>query len=386
MIYRELLAKQLDEKTSDFKTFNTEQRDSLEVYLSKIQRLEQTSPERIHAVLQTGEATGALPSNELERHKSLTITFKETWKNHEESRGWAFEILKNRTTFAVDGSQIPPSRDVSLMVAAVQVGWFENPHSETVRYQKNAEFFILSPSDLMPNPAESRVNERRIEEEVRKTGEFLKRKQGWRERGERMPLAFYDNTLLVPFPLATESKNKYADEMVDLIQLSEETQVPLVGYVARSLSKDLLTMLDAFDPEPTNSNLHFDADLLFPRVLNLWGERTAFLYSKRQGLTEIFGDSIGFVYLQTTRNSSPARLDIPSWIYENGLLDEVLDVVRAECVVGLGYPYALETADATALISIADREIFYRVLQDFTKENDIKFTISRKTASKGRRR
>jgi hypothetical protein len=61
-------------------------------------------------------------------------------------------------------------------------------------------------------------------------------------------------------------------------------------------------------------------------------------------------------------------------------------VVRAECVVGLGYPYAIETADATALISIADREIFYRSLEQFTTENDIKFTRSRKTASKGRRR
>ncbi len=386
MIYRELLAKQLDEKTSDFKTFNRDQRDSLEVYLSKIKRLEQTSLERINSVLLSQEATGAMPSNELELHKSLAIPFNETWKNHEESRGWAFEVLKNRTTFAVDGSQIPPSRDVSLMVAAVQVGWFENPHSETERYEKNAEFFILSPSDLMPNPAESRVNERRIEEEVRKTKEFLTKKQGWKSRGERMPLAFYDNTLLVPFPLATESKNKYADEMVALIKLSEETQVPLVGYVARSLSKDLLTMLDAFDAEKTNSNLHFDADLLFPRVLKFWGERTVFLYSKRQGLTEIFGDSVGFVYLQATSSSSPARLDIPSWIYKNGLLDEVLDVVRAECVVGLGYPYAIETADATALISIGDREIFYRILQDFTKENDINFTVSRKTASKGRRR
>jgi NurA domain len=386
MIYRELLAVQLGEKTSDFQTFNHNQRDSLEVYLSKIKRLEQTSLESIKRILHIGEATGAMPCGELERHKSLTIPFAETWKNHEESRGWAFEVLKNRTTFAVDGSQIPPSRDVSLMVAAVQVGWFENPHSDTKRYEKNAEFFILSPSDLMPTPAESRVNERRIEEEVRKTEGFLRKKQGWFERGERMPLAFYDNTLLVPFPLATESQGKYAAQMVALIKLSEETKVPLVGYVARSLSKDLMTMLDAFDAEKTNGNLHFDADLLFPRVLKSWGERTSFLYSKRQGLTEIFGDSIGFVYLQTTRDSSPARLDLPAWIYENGLLDEVLDVVRAECVVGLGYPYAIETADATALISIADREIFYRSLEQFTKENDINFTRSRKTASKGRRR
>ncbi len=386
MIFRELLANQLNEKKSDFTEFSVAQRDSLEVYLAKIQRLEQTSSEEIERRFEYQEETGAMPSVELSKHKKFSVSFKESWNNHEESRKWAFEILQNRTTFAVDGSQIPPTRDISMTVAAVQVGWFENPHSDKVRYEKNAEFFILSPSDLMPSPAESRVSERRIQEEVRKTKEFLVRKKGWRERGERMPLAFYDNTLLVPFPLSTDSKNEYIEQMQELIALSQMTQVPLVGYVARSLSRDLLSFLDEFDAEQTNPDLLYDADILFPRVLQFWGDRTCFCYAKRKGLIEFFGDSIGFVYLQTTGNASPARLDIPSWIYEKGLLDEVLEVVCAECIIGLGYPYALETADQTAVITTPDREIFYRALQDFANREKLNFTVSRKAASKGRRR
>ena len=89
---------------------------------------------------------------------------------------------------------------------------------------------------------------------------------------------------------------------------------------------------------------------------------------------------------QTTSDSSPARLDIPSWIYEENLLDEVLDAVRSECVIGLGYPYALETADATAVISARDREIFLKALQEFASREKLEFTVSRKVASKGRRR
>lgn len=386
MLYHELLANQLEEKKADFVGFSTAQRGSLEIYLSKIKRLEQTSIEEIQSRLELKEETGAMPSTELVRHKSFSIQFTENWNNHEESRKWAFEILQNRTTFAVDGSQIPPTRDISMTVAAVQVGWFENPHSENIRYEKNAEFFILSPSDLLPNPAETRVSERRIQEEVRKVKEFLSKKQGWRERGERMPLAFYDNTLLVPFPLSTDSKNKYIEEMQQLIALSQVTEVPLVGYVARSFSRDLLTFLDAFDMEKANSDLLYDADILFPHVLRFWGDRTCFCYANRKGLGEYFGDSIGFVYLQTTRDASPARLDIPSWIYEKELLEEVLNVIRAECVIGLGYPYALETADQTAVISMQDREMFYRALQDFASREKLNFTVSRKAASKGRRR
>ncbi|MFS8160592.1 MAG: hypothetical protein ACMG6E_10400 [Candidatus Roizmanbacteria bacterium] len=67
-------------------------------------------------------------------------------------------------------------------------------------------------------------------------------------------------------------------------------------------------------------------------------------------------------------------------------LNEVLDVVRAECVIGLGYPYTLETADQTAVITIQDREIFLQALQGFAKENNLEFRVSRKAASKGRRR
>jgi hypothetical protein len=128
-----------------------------------------------------------------------------------------------------------------------------------------------------------------------------------------------------------------------------------------------------------------------PQTLKNWGDRTIFCYSKRRGLSAFINEEtgksiVGFTYLQTTADSAPARLDIPSWIYEKGLLNEVLDTVRAECVIGLGYPYALETADQTAVITVRDREIFLRALQDFAMREKLNFGVSRKAASKGRRR
>jgi NurA domain len=386
MLYRDRLDKQLADKKSDFQDFERQQRSELAIYLAKLERLEKQTVAEIIAKIDGNQETGSFPTAELDEHKSLGIQFGQTWNNHEQSRAWAFEILKNRTTFAVDGSQIPPTRDISLTVAAVQIGWFENPHSENERYEKDVDFTILSPKDLMPNPAESRVSERRIQEEIRKTKEFLAKKKGWQNRGERMPLAFYDNTLLVPFPLSKEGKSKYIEEILSLVEFSKECEVPLVGYVARSFSRDLLTFLDIFDGEEMENSSIFDADILFPNVLKFWGDRTAFLISKRKGLHEFFGDSVGFVYLQTTTNASPARIEIPTWIYEQGFLDAVIDVIRAECVVGLGYPYALETADATAVISRNDQENFYRILEEFSTENGLNFTVSRKAASKGRRR
>jgi hypothetical protein len=263
---------------------------------------------------------------------------------------------------------------------------------------------VLSPEKLLaqdePVVPETKVGQYRFEAEIDKAKEFLAKKSGWRTRGERMPLAFYDGTLLLSTAHPdTVIQAAFTNKLVELVKYSAEMEVPIIGYVDRSYARDLLTFLANFASSLFDSgrkNLH-DATLLHAEiehispVLQSWGDRTCFCFSDRRGLSA-FADPqtgkslVGFVYLQTTATGAPARIDIPSWIYEQGLLEEVLDTVRAECVVGLGYPYALETADQTAVITIRDREIFLRALQDFANREKLNFSVSRKNASKGRRR
>jgi hypothetical protein len=92
------------------------------------------------------------------------------------------------------------------------------------------------------------------------------------------------------------------------------------------------------------------------------------------------------LYLKTTADGPPARLDVPRWLLEAGQLDRVLDVVRAESVVGNGYPYAVETADAVAVITAQDRERFYRAFQEFAEKEGLPLRFSRKATSKQGRR
>lgn len=403
MLYRDLLATELDEQRGDFRRFAESQADDLSDYQNKLEALSQTAFADILEKL-AGKDAGAIPSDELERLKSFSVSFAEKWNNHEEARRWANAILEKRTTFAADGSQLFVEREVSLPVAAVQVGWFENPHDDAQGYEKNARFFVLSPEDLLkdqeePVIPETRVGQRRFEAEVEKAKEFLSKKQGWQERGERMPLAFFDGTLLISFARPqTTLQEGFIDQLVALVKLSRETRVPIVGYVDRSYARDLLGLLDAFhDTSNQNKRTVDDASLLHAAIndespmLKNWGDRTIFCYSKRRGLDkfndETTGQSIvGFCYLQTTSDSPPARIDVPAWIYEANLLAEVFNTIRAECVVGLGYPYALETADQTAVISLRDREVFLQALQGFARRNNLNFIFSRKAASKGRRR
>ena len=95
---------------------------------------------------------------------------------------------------------------------------------------------------------------------------------------------------------------------------------------------------------------------------------------------------IGFVYLKTTGDAPPSRIDLPMWVYERGLLDDVMNIIRGEIIVGNGYPYVIEAADATAVIGAQDRETFYAIFQDFAERNGFRLSRARKAISKSQRR
>lgn len=402
MLFREVVNSELALSRQGFSDYIDRHRAEIDFYTSALSLLKSMPAERIEANLAETENAGAFPAGELTGKGSFNFSFGIKWQNHEQARQWAAEILDNRTTFAADGSQIYAAKSTTVPIAAVQIGWFENPHDGDTAFEKNIEFEVLSPDALFrdqdePMNPDIRVEQRRYLGEVRKVGEYLDRKAGWRNRGERMPVAFFDNPLLVPFSQKGLQKS-FLEATVDLVERSRDSEVPLVGYVDRSFSRDIMTMLENFEPRTASSETSLcDAILLNgrnvagKRLLENWGDRSCFCYSGRRGL-EAFRDPakgrsiVGFTYLRTTSDSPPSRLDIPSWVYDSGLLEEVLDVVRAECVVGLGYPYALESADQMALISVGDREIFFRALQEFATRETLDFSVSRKDTSKARRR
>jgi hypothetical protein len=396
MLFRDKMQQELDAKSAEFRDFLTGLFDDVGYYASTMAELEGLPYGEIERRLGGDANIGAMPSPEIGTCSSFGIAFDAGWRNHEQARNWALGVLDGRTTFAADGSQIYAAKKTSVPVAAIQIGWFENPHDETRPYAKGASFDILTPDDLFrgqedPMNPDIRVEERRYLGEVGRVGEFLKERKGWRERGERMPLAFFDNPLLVPFS-QKGLQNSFLRATVDLVNLSRETRVPVVGYVDRSFSRDLISLLDHFGGRTGESAAGlYDASLLFRSQRSAWGGRSCYFYSRRRGLQDFIDpatgvSSVGFCYLQTTADSAPARLDVPSWVYEEGLLDEVVDVARAECVVGLGYPYALESADHAAVISAGDREVFFRALQEFASREKLDFSVSRKDESKQRRR
>jgi hypothetical protein len=288
-------------------------------------------------------------------------------------------------------------------------------------YRKESRFRIITPEELLAAEggaatAADLVGLCRFELEMGALSDFLERRRGWRARNERMPLAFFDGTLLLSTTRARANtlsatldfSHGYVKAIIAAVELSRETEVPLVGYIDQSYARDLVRLLDLLSTDARPPASVFDTRLLSSgakggsgsggssrgdgqgSLLTAWGDRTVFCYCVREGMKE-FEDAqgdplVGFLYLQTTGEGAPARLDIPAWVYTAGLIDEVVNTVRAECVVGNGYPYALETADAAAVITMQDREQFLRAMQEFAAEQNLGFHVSRKPVSKAHRR
>ncbi len=395
MLVRNKVIAALEAKKDRFAGYQVDLRDTLDRYQAALDRLPTLSREEIEARFAQKEIQwpGARPTAEHDRLHDTVVSFGEQWASHERARAWARAILLNAPTFAVDGSQIPPSRDFSLPVGAVQVGWFENPHSPGGQYVKDLAFEVLAPDEMAETAGDGgsdfpdeRVNLRRFQMECSAIVEYAEA----HANATAAPLCFFDGSLVVSFTRAMRPamRQAYIEAIVVMLRASQSARVPLVGYVDTSYARDLVSMLEHEEGLPPAPRLT-DASLLRSRMN--WGDRSqVYLCARDDDVLPEYGpwaDQVCFAYLKTTADGAPARLEFPRWLVEDeAALERALDLVRAECVVGNGYPYAVETADAVAVIGMEDRERFYATFQQFAEKEGLALRYSRKALSKRGRR
>jgi len=401
MIQRDKILQQLQSKRDQFVAFEDSFQDEAGKYQDALDRMAMLPSSELTRRLATVKTPGALPTAEFDAAAGLRVEFPHKWKNHQEAREWAFDALLDHPTFAVDGSQIRPDDDFSIPVAAVQVAWFENRHTVDGRYVKDARFEVLTPEDLTVEfgddrvISEQQVNLRRFELEIESLRATMEKLSASGGDATKLAVAFFDSSLVISFAdrLQGEAQERHVRAMLELLRSSEKTGVPVVGYIDGSRARDLVHMTAGLFKLSDAEKIH-DAWLVDSRLT--WGARTPMFVCarggadrKQQGVLEKFEEyrrGVGFVYLKTSATAPPARLEIPLWVLERGLIDQVIDLVIAEVVVGNGYPYVIQSADAAAVINSRDRDAFYAIFQRFAREQEIGLRISQKTASKSRRR
>lgn len=366
-------------------------RQDLAVLDKALTDMETLSGAELEARLPASRA-GARPTAEYDAHPNLVVPFAHRWQNHRQARDWAADILRDVTTIAADGSQITPSKDLSVPVGVVQVGWFENTHSSEATYIKDIQVEILTPAELVGADPEDddastfpdwRINMRRFNLEIERLLTFMEAKANTQPK----PLAFFDGSFIISFAQHMQShrQKQYSDSVMQLLETSERTGVPVVGYIDTSYATDVIDMITHVTGLQLSGRVS-DGAMLRRRNMQWGGRSPVFICDRNDSLEARFYDRVCFTYLQTTAPNPPARFDFPRWVYEAGEHERVIDLVRAECIVGVGYPYALETADAVAVLTMQDRERFYRLFQRFAEGEGLELRFSRKSISKRGRR
>ena len=422
MLHKGKLQAALNFKRGQFTAYDDSFSDQLRAYRYALETLYQTYTSGIQLEQSLPSDSpgmppaGARPSIEFDRwlvnapystNHSPLFPFGREFANHEQARQWA-ECIEGVTTLAVDGSQLQPWRDASIPVALIQIGFFANPHAQGRPYTKDVRIEVLSPDEIMeasrsenkdPDSypySEIQVTLRRYTLEVETLCEQMKQFASAHRPGDpaHSPVVFFDGSLVVSFALTMPNpyREQYIASAISLLQTSEEQRVPLIGYIDTSYARDIITMLrrlDSHERQPVLRETKKVHDALLWQGPMHWGDRTPAMICARGDILEGYGEyreSVAFCYLQTTANRPPARLEFPRWMLDDGVLEPVLDVVRAEVIAGQGYPYAIETADAVAVITMQDRAEFYQQFQEFMERQGLKFTFSTKAVSKSRRR
>ncbi len=375
----------LQTKQTAFTSFDQTSLQVLRRYRQSLKPASQQTCQQLEATLAGSAWVGARPLETLGKSINWQLPSHCHWANRQDSLEWARDRITGITTFAVDGSQVYPNKDVSMPVALVQVGWFENPHLPDGTYNKDVRLDVMTPADLTDQvngrPTDRLVNMHRLRMETERLIEYM-----GQQPEPAQCLVFFDGALAATFAEAfdTETRAFHIQCLLSLVRASYKYRIPVVGYIDNSNARDLVELLSQLYQLPDAPGLR-DARLMAAGMN--WGDRTPIFCCDRQLLAEYqeHAPSIAFTYLKA-HDGFPVRLEFPRWVYEDGLHEQVIDWVKAEVIVGGGYPYAIETADQTAVLQTSDRQMFYQILQDWAEQADLRLRFSRKMVSKIRRR
>lgn len=392
MLNKQKVLNSLENKKQDFISYTNKSSDELQMLQSKFDSIFQISAiDIINNLKLKTDTPGAMPLDEWDKD-DISIKFEETFENHQQSRQWAYNTLLDNITFAVDGSQILVSKDISPPVAAVQVAKFENFHSTDGLYTKDIDFEVITSKELSTDELsgiskDNYVNYKRVELEINTIIEYIKESHNNKLR----PIVFLDGSLIFTFITAegATSGNKlyinYIDKICELLDIAEKYKIAIIGYIDTSNARDIVDMLRTFYCIPENSII--DTQLINKYLQ--WGDRSLVFKCDRPGVLKQYKkhkDQIGFCYLKTNKNL-PSRLEFPLWLYEEKeYFKHVLNIIRAEIIIGNGYIYSIESADATAVINSKDKKVFYQIFSEFAYKNNLNTNLSQKSLSKNKRR
>jgi hypothetical protein len=314
------------------------------------------------------------------------------------------------TVVATDGSHIDIDRHRSARCYLINIG------SVVLRYGTHPDALLDSfPSlyagdaDLVIAPDGTKGREQPIEGTLLGIKRSVDECQRLAELAAELPsdssnLALLDGTLILwgleaypEFVTETLLERGFLSYLNELKKINKDKKLALASYISVPRATDVVnTLRVAICPnDPLDTDRHCpecekrDCDAvagiqdreLFSSLLGQ-GERSALFISQSSVVRKHYGEHwVYFFYLKL--DDEIARVEIPQWVArDENLLALTHSLVLDQCQRGQGYPVALSEAHEQAVVTMADRENFWTLVESSLVEEHMPTPTSGKSRSK----
>ncbi|MFC2011891.1 DNA double-strand break repair nuclease NurA [Chloroflexota bacterium] len=314
------------------------------------------------------------------------------------------------TVIAADGSHIDVDRHRSMRCFLINIG------SVILRYGASPEAFLDSfPSlyaadeDLVISPDGGKGREVPVEGALLGVKRSVDECRRLVDIVSELPpgsstLALLDGTLILwgleAYPEFVAEKlldSGFLDCLTQLKKLNSDKKLAVASYISYPRSTDVVnTLRVAICPnDPLDTDRHCkdcekrDCDAvagvrdreLFSSLLNQ-GERSGLFISQSSVVEKCYGEHrVYFFYLNV--DDEIARVEVPEWVArDEGLLNLAHSLVFDQCQRGQGYPVALSEAHEQAVVTGADRENFWALVEESLVDEHLPTLTSAKSRSK----
>lgn len=314
------------------------------------------------------------------------------------------------TVIATDGSHIDVDRHQTTRCYLINIG------SVVIHYGARPDavldshpYLYAGDDELVITPAGGRVREQTVEGTLLGIKRSVEECRQLAELAAELPadsstLALLDGTLIIwdleaypEFVTEVLLDNGFLKYLDDLKKSNSNRRLALASFISFPRSTDVVNALRVTlcpnDPLDTDRYCRDcekrecegvagvrDRDL-FANILGQ-GERSAIFISQSSIVEKRYGiHRVYFFYIRV--DDEVARVEIPEWVArDEDLLNLTHTMVLDQCQRGHGYPVVLSEAHEKAVITGADRENFWALVESSLVEEQMPTPTSGKSRSK----
>jgi len=314
------------------------------------------------------------------------------------------------TVIATDGSHIDVDRHQSTRCYLINIGSVVLQYGATPNaILDSSPCLYAGDEDLVITPAGVRGREQPVEGTLLGIKRGVDECQRLAELAVELPpgsstLALLDGSLILwgleaypEFVTEVLLDSGFLSHLGEMKKLNGDRSLALASYISFSRGTDVVNALRvAICPnDPLDTDRHCkdcktrecdtvagvrDRELFFS-ILGQ-GERSALFISDSSIVRKRYGEHwVYFFYLRV--DDEIARVEIPQWVaMDESLLNLTHSLVLDQCRRGQGYPVALSEAHEQAVVTGADRENFWQLIETSLAEEHLLTLTSSKSRSK----